>query len=141
MEKNTNKKFLSKSDVKIAEKYENQKNIFDLVENWLERTPFIESEEFSFWESYKNAIGEMLEHDMKIINQNPNLDEESKNDQINHYKKIYKNYNSLFDENKYNYIRKRTLDIGNEAIRDFEKNMEKLDISLKKENNNELKEN
>ena len=96
------KKFLSKSDVKIAEKYENQKNIFDLVENWLERTPFIESEEFSFWESYKNAIGEMLEHDMKIINQNPNLDEESKNDQINHYKKIYKNYNSLFDENKYN---------------------------------------
>ena len=69
------KKFLSKSDVKIAEKYENQKNIFDLVENWLERTPFIESEEFSFWESYKNAIGEMLEHDMKIINQNPNLDE------------------------------------------------------------------
>ena len=42
-----------------------------------------------------------------------------------------------FDENKYNYIRKRTLDIGNEAIRDFEKNMEKIDISLKKENNNE----
>jgi len=46
-----------------------------------------------------------------------------------------------FGENKYNYIRKRTLDIGNEAIRDFEKNMEKLDINLKKENNNELKEN
>ena len=45
-----------------------------------------------------------------------------------------------FDENKYNYIRKRTLDIGNEAIRDFEKNMEKLDISLKKENNNEQEE-
>ena len=45
-----------------------------------------------------------------------------------------------FDEYKYNYIRKRTLDIGNEAIRDFEKNMERLDVSLKKENNNEHEE-
>ena len=42
-----------------------------------------------------------------------------------------------FDDNKYNYIRKRTLDIGNEAIRDFEKTLEKLDVSLKREKYNE----
>lgn len=42
-----------------------------------------------------------------------------------------------FDDSKYNYIRKRTLDIGNEAIRDFEKTLEKLDVSLKREKNNE----
>jgi len=42
-----------------------------------------------------------------------------------------------FDDNKYNYIRKRTLDIGNEAIRDFEKTLEKLDVSLKREKHNE----
>ena len=51
-------------------KYENSKSIFDLVENWLERTPFLESEEFNFWESYKNAIRGMLDRDMKIINDN-----------------------------------------------------------------------
>ena len=38
-----------------------------------------------------------------------------------------------FDNQKYNYIRKRTLDIGNEAIRDFDKTMEKLEVRLKKE--------
>ena len=65
--------FLSKTEVKIVEKYE-QKNIFDLVEEWLERTPFIESEEFNFWESYKKAIKKMLDDDLEIIYKNPNLD-------------------------------------------------------------------
>ncbi len=35
-------------------------------------------------------------------------------------------------EKKYDYIRKKTLDLGNESIRDFENNMEKVDIKLKK---------
>jgi hypothetical protein len=37
-----------------------------------------------------------------------------------------------FNSEKYNYIRKKTLDVGNEAIRDFESSIEKLEISLKK---------
>jgi len=39
-----------------------------------------------------------------------------------------------FNSEKYNYIRKKTLDVGNEAIRDFESSIEKLEISLKKKN-------
>lgn len=39
---------------------------------------------------------------------------------------------NYLDNKKYNYIRKKTLDLGNEAIRDFESNMEKVDINLKK---------
>ena len=38
---------------------------------------------------------------------------------------------NYLDKEKYNYIRKKTLDLGNEAIRDFESNMEKVDINLK----------
>ena len=41
------------------------------------------------------------------------------------------NINYLTEE-KYNYIRKKTLDLGNEAIRDFEANMEKVNLILKK---------
>ena len=100
--KHSYKDFLSKPEKELVEKYENTKSIFDLVENWLERTPFLEDEEFNFWKSYKNAIGDMLDHDMKIINDNPSLDPESKNEQIENYKSIYKNYDCLFDENKYN---------------------------------------
>ena len=44
----------------------------------------------------------MLDHDIEIINENLNLDSEAKNEQIENYKKIYKNYDSLFDETEYN---------------------------------------
>jgi len=94
--------FLSKDEIKLAEKYETSKSIFDLVEMWLERTPFIESEEFSFWQSYKNAIKKMLDDDIKIIENNSNLDEKSKAEQIDNYKSIYQNYDSLFDKKQYN---------------------------------------
>ena len=36
-----------------------------------------------------------------------------------------------FDENKYNYIRKKVLDNGNEICREFEKVFEQLSINLK----------
>ena len=83
--------FLPKTEVKLVEKYEQNKNLFDLVEGWLERTPFIESEEFNFWKSYKKAIKKMLDDDLKIIRKNPNLDKTSKTEQIENYKKNIRN--------------------------------------------------
>ena len=37
---------------------------------------------------------------------------------------------NYFNEKKYNYIRKKTLDLGNGAIRDFENSVKDLKISL-----------
>ena len=45
-------------------------------------------------------------------------------------KKTLEDVNYL-DQEKYNYLRKKTLDVGNEAIRDFEKSVENINISLK----------
>jgi len=36
-----------------------------------------------------------------------------------------------FDEEKYNYIRKKILDLGNEGIRDIDKFMELIDMNFK----------
>ena len=38
-----------------------------------------------------------------------------------------------FTEDKYNYIRKKILDIGNESLRDIERHMEMLELELNKE--------
>lgn len=38
-----------------------------------------------------------------------------------------------FDDNKYNYLRKKILDIGNEAIREIEKNFEFINMDFKNE--------
>ena len=43
----------------------------------------------------------MLDQDVKIINNNPNLDSELKNQQIENYKKIYQNYDSLLAAKQY----------------------------------------
>jgi len=43
----------------------------------------------------------------------------------------YLNNINYFDDQKYNHLRKKILDAGNEAIRDFEKHIECLDIRLK----------
>jgi hypothetical protein len=45
-------------------------------------------------------------------------------------KEILEDVNYL-NKNKHNYYRKKTLDVGNEAIRDFEKSVENLKITLK----------
>ena len=36
-----------------------------------------------------------------------------------------------FDDDKYNYLRKKPLDSGNDIIRELESNLEKLDIRIK----------
>ena len=38
-----------------------------------------------------------------------------------------------FDDNKYNYLRKKILDIGNEAIREIEKNFDFIKMEFKDE--------
>jgi hypothetical protein len=39
-----------------------------------------------------------------------------------------------FDDNRYNYLRKKILDIGNESIREIEKNFEFIKMEFKDEN-------
>jgi len=39
-----------------------------------------------------------------------------------------------FDNNRYNYLRKKILDIGNDAIREIEKNFEFIQMEFKDEN-------
>tara|TARA_Y100000004_G_C8860892_1_gene389013 strand:+ start:266 stop:403 length:138 start_codon:yes stop_codon:yes gene_type:complete len=42
-----------------------------------------------------------------------------------------------FDVNKYNYIRKKILDGGNEVVREFEKAFSYLDFEIKEKGKNE----
>ncbi len=60
-----------------------------------------------------------LEHDQMIKKLEDHVDKDT-----------LKNINYL-DKQKYNYLRKKTLDVGNEAIRDFERSVENLKITLK----------
>lgn len=53
-------------------------SLFNRVENWLERTPFLQFEGFDFTEHYKNAVGKMIEKEQKMIEESTYLTPDEK---------------------------------------------------------------
>ena len=49
-------KALKDSDVAPVKNAEESPSLFELLEKWLERTPFLSSESFEFWKSYRVAV-------------------------------------------------------------------------------------
>lgn len=80
---------------------EKQPSLFDRVDQWLSRIPFLKFEEFNFWESYSNAVDEMLQKDIRIISDLANLSEEEKTLQFKELDKTRANFDALLDKEKY----------------------------------------
>jgi hypothetical protein len=76
----------------------------------------------SLYKRYLNIIEDLQEEHINMLNKlNKKIDTET-------LKSI-----DYFDENKYNYFRKRVLDLGNETLREIDKNFEFLDLNVKNE--------
>lgn len=76
-------------------------NLFDLVERWLERTPFLESGDYSFWEEFEGAVKARLEADRNVIASNPNLTEDERRSQLDEFEVTFRQYEAVFDEDKH----------------------------------------
>lgn len=57
--------FLSAEDRKAVEKLEKQPSLFEQLDKWLCRTPFVEAGGFDFWKAYRKAVTDMLDGDRK----------------------------------------------------------------------------
>ncbi|HET7452303.1 MAG TPA: tryptophan 2,3-dioxygenase family protein, partial [Thermoanaerobaculia bacterium] len=57
-------------------------SLFDLLERWLERTPFLEFGDFDFWRVYRKAVDAMLAAERRSIRRNPTLTPEEKTVQV-----------------------------------------------------------
>jgi hypothetical protein len=76
----------------------------------------------SLYKRYLNIIEDLQEEHINMLNKlNKKTDLET-----------LKNVD-YFDENRYNYLRKKILDLGNETIREIEKNFEFLNLDIKNE--------
>jgi tryptophan 2,3-dioxygenase len=80
----------------------NDPSTLELVQRWLERTPFLSSGSFDFWKQYKLAVDKMLKNDSEIINNNLSFSEEKKDFQLKQIELTRKNFEALFDINKHN---------------------------------------
>ena len=71
-----------RDDRSRLEASEKEPSLFDLLERWLERTPFLSFGAFDFWREYRRAVGRMLSADRASIRHNPTLSEEEKSVQL-----------------------------------------------------------
>ncbi len=85
---------------------ENDLSLFELVEKWLERTPFLELGDFNFWEVYARAVRSMLAQDRLAINANPTLTAQSKEGQLDQLAKTEMNFEALIDPEKHEQLRR-----------------------------------
>lgn len=80
---------------------EKQPSLFDLVERWLERTPFLDHGDFHFWEAYQKAVQQRIETDREVVVSNPNLGDEEKKQQLEEFEAIRSQYAAIFDADKH----------------------------------------
>lgn len=96
------KSFLNKEDSREVESTEKGNNLFLLMEKWLERTPFLNWGETSFWNEYESAVNKMLSEELSIINSNDNFSEKEIKIHAKHHETTKKLFRVVIDENNHN---------------------------------------
>jgi tryptophan 2,3-dioxygenase len=90
-------KRLSEKHQRIVEQEATLPSIFILIESWLERTPFLQKGKYNFWNEYFTGVDKMLSSDFKLINENPHLNEKSKEAQLASFNKTKESFNLVRD--------------------------------------------
>lgn len=88
---------LNDQDRGRVESHEQQPSLFDLVEAWLERTPFLDQGDFDFWKSYQEAVRNRIELDQELVAANPNLTDQEREAQVKDFDAILAQYEAVFD--------------------------------------------
>jgi tryptophan 2,3-dioxygenase len=78
-----------------------QPSLFDQLDAWLARTPFIERGGYRFHEAYRQAVVEMLEGDIGHIAGHPTLDDAAREKEVAALRQALSRFDALFDETLY----------------------------------------
>lgn len=84
---------------------ESQPSLFDLVDAWLARTPFLQTEQFDFWRHYRLAVESLFEEDRHVVSNHPLLKPEEKERNLKEIETSQDTFRSLFDPNRYEDLR------------------------------------
>ena len=81
---------------------ESEPSLFDLLETWLERTPYTDLDDFSFFSKYRECVQGMLDGDRDAIAANEMIDEAAKSEQLAELEKTRAHFQSLLEESAHN---------------------------------------
>lgn len=80
---------------------EAEASLFDGVEQWLERTPFLDHGDFEFWDAYQEAVHRRLQDDRAVVESNPNLTDAERESQLADFNVVLDQYAAIFDPEKH----------------------------------------
>lgn len=96
---------LNDADREYLETLEQQPSLFDRVDAWLARMPFLEFEDFSFWQMYRDAVERMLDQEAEIVTSNNTLTDKEKTTELEGIAATRERFEALFDEQRYEALR------------------------------------
>ncbi|AUD79063.1 tryptophan 2,3-dioxygenase [Kangiella profundi] len=96
---------LNEQDRNYLMDLEEKPSLFDAVEKWLERMPFLEFGDFKFWNIFKEAVETMLNHDEKVLKEADYLSDAEKTFQLNDLENTRATFDALFDKDKYDELK------------------------------------
>jgi tryptophan 2,3-dioxygenase len=97
--------FVNEVDKKELEHSETQPALFDQVDKWLSRTPFLRTDEFNFWAEYQKTVAAVFHEDAEVVRNHPLLKPDEKERNLKEIEAAHETFRALFDENKYEELR------------------------------------
>ncbi len=91
-------KALRPEDQKQMMEVLNEPSLFDLLDKWLARTPYLNFKSFSFWENYQTVVKEFFDQEIKTIEAIAHLSPSEKSRTVTQVKASFDQFHSLFDE-------------------------------------------
>lgn len=75
---------------------EGRKTLYEQVDQWLARTPFVEDGDYTFWASYRKAVGEMFDQRAAFL-KSQGIEDEAMQAELAAIEKGRKKFEALFD--------------------------------------------
>lgn len=101
------KEVLDEGDAATVDASQQGPSMLGLVDAWLSRMPFLNFGEYDFWQAYRDAVTEMLAHEVEVIEANPHLEGQALADQLASAEATEATFATLFDEAKYEGLQER----------------------------------
>ncbi len=92
----------SEEQQELIQNLEKEPSLFDLIEKWLERTPFLDFEDFNFKEQYLKAVDKMTKTEKEAIEATTFISEEDKVIRIKMLLETQKYIENSMDEDYHN---------------------------------------
>jgi tryptophan 2,3-dioxygenase len=88
--------YLSPEDQQVIREMEKKGSLFDQIDKWLSRTPFVTMGDFDFWKAYRKAVADMVKGDKQAAQANTSLSEAARQMEIDKLDNVQKQFDMLF---------------------------------------------